>query len=151
VGVSFSTFREALIGKPITHVWRGYGSAIFIEFGSLTQRTRRDGSPGQPSGEITLMIEWSWRVEKARSIMGGSCSSERRWPAIFKKLLGSVVTDVELVGVLSEVSLTLSNGMRVLSFMTTEGQPSWAIMTRKSELGTLSVKRGRLHVEAEEY
>jgi hypothetical protein len=66
----FAPFKEAIIGQRITHVWRGHGSTLFIEFGHLTQRTKRDGTPGQPHGEITLMVEWSWRIEKIRSIVG---------------------------------------------------------------------------------
>lgn len=143
----FAPFKEAIIGQPIAHVWRGHGSALLIEFGNLTQSTKRDGSPGQLRGEITLMVEWSWRIEKTRSIVGGSWSSERRWPSMFKKLIGATVTEFELFGVLPEVMVTLSNGIRIISFMTAEGQPSWALITRQGQLGTLFVQKGRLSIE----
>ena len=52
-----SPFFNSLLGKPATHIWRGYGSALFIEFGQLTPRS---GNGENDRGEITLMIEWSW-------------------------------------------------------------------------------------------
>ena len=73
-------FRAAACGLTIAHVWRGHGSALFIELGALTPTTRRDGSPGEPRGEISLMVEWSWRIEDGQSIAYGSWSDEDLWP-----------------------------------------------------------------------
>jgi hypothetical protein len=142
-------FEIALIGQPVSHVWRGYGSALFIEFGNLipATRVRRDGSVGNPSGEITLMIEWSWRIEKPRSILGGSWSSERRWPGMFNKLMGANVIAVKTFSTLPEIEVSLSNGLRVASFMTAGGQPGWVIICRNKLQSTLGVRRGKLHVE----
>lgn len=142
-----SPFIEVLKSKRVAHVWRGHGSAIFLEFGVLTERKRRDGTLGQPEGEITLMIEWSWRVERPRSILVGSWSSEHRWPSMFKRLIGCEVTQIDFLGTLPEISLSLSSGLRVVSFMTAEGQPSWALIARRPNLGSLCVKRGKLYVE----
>ncbi len=142
-----SPFIDVLKGKSVTHVWRGYGSAIFLEFGALTERKRCGDTLSQPNGELTLMIEWSWRVEKPRSILAGSWSSERRWPSVFKRLIGCEVRQVDFLGTLPEISLSLSKGLRVVSFMTAEGQPAWALIARQPNLGSLSVKRGRLYVE----
>lgn len=139
-------FFEALIGKEASHVWNGHGSAIFIEFGALTERAKRDGSKGHPDGELTLMIEWSWRIEKKHSILGGSWSSERRWPGFFKSIQGASVTSVEIFGHIPEISVSLSNGLRVVSFMTAESQPAWTLLTRNPFIGHLSVERGRLKV-----
>ena len=67
--------RIALVGMEVAHLWRGHGSAIFLEFGTLSPGSvRRDGSPGNPMGEITIGIEWSWRIENANSIVCGSWS-----------------------------------------------------------------------------
>ena len=142
-------FREILIGKQISHVWRGFGSALFLEFGELSDIVFcQDGSTRNPTGEISLMIEWSWRIEKPRSILGGSWSSDGKWPGMFKKLLGSTVVDVSISTGLPELILMLSSGLKLKSFMTAEGQPTWTIITRSPNLGTLQVKRGSLFVEA---
>jgi hypothetical protein len=111
---------------------------------------RRDGSAGNPQGQVTLMIEWSWRVEKPRSIMGGSWSSERRWPAMFDKLKGASVSAIRFFGALPEIEVSLSNanGLRVVSFMTAKGQPQWGLIFRVEPTGFLRVRRGKLQVEA---
>ena len=141
-------FIDALIGKRISHVWRGYGSAIFLEFGELAAWKSRNGKEGDATGELCLMIEWSWRIENPRSILGGSWSSEGKWPGMFTKILGATVEDVEFFGRIPEILLSLSNGRRVASFSTVEGQPEWALLTRKPAIGSLCVKGGRLSVEA---
>lgn len=144
-----SPFLGLLQGKVVSHVWRGYGSTMFVEFGDLVPgRPRRDGTIGNPTGELTLMIQWGWRIERERSIYGGSWSSERRWPTMFRKLIGATVTDAELFGRLPEISVGLSTGLHVVSFMTAEKQPEWAIICRQPALGSLCVKRGRLHIES---
>ena len=73
----FSEFTTPLLGLPVTHIWRGAGSAIFLEFGELHPTTWRDGSTGNPKGEWAIMIEWSWRVEGRKSILCGSWSDVR--------------------------------------------------------------------------
>lgn len=140
-------FKIALIGKRVSHVWRGHGSALFLEFGSLTSMRKRNGRLGHPYGDLTLGIEWSWRIENRNSILGGSWSSERGWPALFKKLKGRKVTSVEIFGTLPEIALSLSSGLKVLSFMTADGQPSWSIVSRNPTLGSLCVRNGKLHAE----
>jgi len=138
---------SALHGKRVSHVWRGHGSALFLEFGELAKTRKLNGKPGHPVGDLSLMVEWSWRVENKNSILGGSWSNERSWPRLFKRLVGKRVRSVEVFGHLPEIAVGLSNGLRVVSFMTADGQPSWAIIAHK-ERGTLSVKRGKLHVAA---
>lgn len=70
--VTFEAFASELIGMPVSRIWQRYGSAIFLEFGRLHSTRKRDGQPGSPRGEWTLMIEWSWRVEGKRRIWCGS-------------------------------------------------------------------------------
>jgi len=142
-----SPFFDALIGKVVSHVWRGHGSAIFLEFGALTPSARKGEAPGQSIGELSLMIQWSWRIERPKSILGGSWSSEGRWPGMFEKLKGATVSEVQINGQLPEICVVLSNGLRVASFMTAEGQPEWAVISRHPNLGSLCVKRGSLSVE----
>jgi hypothetical protein len=144
-----SPFFEALIGKAVSHVWRGHGSAIFIEFGTLTPRTTpiKNKTPGESVGELSLMIGWSWRIERPKSILGGSWSAVGQWPAMFEKLKGATVSDVQLFGHVPEICVSLSNGLRVVSFMTAEGQPEWALISHGPAIGNLSVRRGALYVE----
>lgn len=93
--------------EPVSHVWRGHGSALFIEVGALTPGKRRDGGPGNPVGEIGLMVNWSWRIEHARSIVCGSWSDEALWQPSFDRLVGREIIDLTTFGRLPEVMLTL--------------------------------------------
>ena len=47
----FDTFASPLIGLPVRHIWQGYGSAIFLEFGELRRRLEQDGSASQSEGQ----------------------------------------------------------------------------------------------------
>jgi hypothetical protein len=81
-----------------------------LEFGSVQPR-RRDGSPGNPRGEWTLFIAWSWRIEGKRRIWCGSWSDGARWPRVFSRLQGRTVTAIQLQGRLAAVYVTFSNGL----------------------------------------
>ncbi len=123
---AFIQLIQPLIGLPITKVWRGYGSAIFLELGTL--QTSMEAGKLMENGEATIMIEWSWRVKKARSILFGSWSSDRKITSCLNKLTGASIEKLGVVGRLPELEIKLSNGLFVSSFMTAEGQPEWAIL-----------------------
>src|ERR1700739_941167 len=119
--ISFEAFASPLIELPVPHVWRGSGSALFLEFGNL-RAERSDGKPGRnPAGEMGLMIEWSWRIEGKRRIGCGSWSDENRLDRYLQKLLKATVLQVELFGRLPEIRFSFSNGLHLLSMMTAEG------------------------------
>jgi len=144
----FSLFTETLVGLPVSRVWQGYGSAIFLEFGRLHSTRKRDGQPGSPRGEWSLFIEWSWRIEGKRRIWCGSWSDGERWPRAFSRLQNGMVASVSLVGRLPEVHLALTNGLHVLSMMTAEGDPAWALTKRENGASrSITVTAGRLHME----
>lgn len=148
--VNFATFTSSLIGLPLSRIWQGYGSAIFLEFGKVQRRQRRDGSPGNPRGEWTLMVEWSWRIEGKRRVWCGSWSDGARWPRAFARMEGANVASVSLYGRLPEIDLALSNGLHLLSMVTVEGDPDWALLKR-DEGGSTSVyvRAGRLCFDSE--
>ena len=142
----FEEFTAPLIGKPVTHLWHGYGSAIFIEFGILSPTRRRDGSEGNARGEMTLSIEWSWRVEGKRRVWVGSFSEKKLWERMLPKLKGSTVTAIAMFGHLGEVCVEFSNGLRLSSFMTAEGDPAWSLNNPAHVY--ISIVAGRLVVDA---
>jgi len=148
---TFERFSRALIGLPVSHVWRGYGSALFLEFGQLkkSQVIRRDGTRGDPFGQTSLMIQWSWRIEGPRSILCGSWSEEEKWPSAFAKLLKAKVVGLSLLGRLNEIDVELSNGLHVVSFSTTDGQPQWALIDHVAG-ESLHIRGGRPCVEIEQ-
>ena len=144
---AFEPFAASLIGLPISHVWRGYGSALFIEFGKLHPVAKRDGSLGNPEGEVSLGVEWSWRIEDQRAIRCGSWSEEDLWERAFDTLRNTRIARCELFGVLPEVTITTDVGIRFLSFSTTDGQPQWYLVDRRDGPSRwFSVREGRLHL-----
>jgi len=127
---------------------RGHGSALFLEFGNLRPTTKRDGSSGNPEGEMSLMVEWSWRIEGRKSILCGSSSDEQKWPRAFAPLRNATVADAALFGRLFEIELRLTNDVRLLSFMTAEGNPHWVLFDRRGDVTRwLCVRPGALRIE----
>ena len=142
---TFKRIRDDLVGMKLTHLWRGYGSAIFLEFGALMPKARRDGTPGNPKGEISMGIEWSWRIEDANSILCGSWSKDELWEPTFGLLRNSQVVELNLVGRLFEIDLGLSRGHHFVSFMTAEGQPEWSLVDRRTNPATwITMRNGAL-------
>jgi hypothetical protein len=136
-------FRAAARALPVSHVWRGHGSALFVELGRLTPSTRRDGTTGQAEGEIGLMVEWGWRIEDQDSIVCGSWSDEELWKPNFARLVGQQVDDVSTFARLPEIQLSLSGGFHIVSFMTAEGAPQWTLFDRRGpKIITLGCRSG---------
>jgi hypothetical protein len=145
--LAFNRIATDLVGMKVSHLWRGYGSAIFLEFGALSPSgmVRRDGSPGNPRGEITIGIEWSWRIEAAISVVCGSWSEEDLWEPAFDLVRNSSVKALSIIGRLPEIDLALSDGRHLLSFMTAEGDPEWSLIDRRSgSVISVSVRDGLL-------
>ena len=143
----FETFASTLAGETINYLWQGYGSAIFLEIGELTPKKNRDGSPGHPEGEISVGVEWSWRIEDTHSIICGSWSEGDLWEPAFSKIRDAQIVSCELFGVLPEISLLTGSGLRFLSFSTTDGQPQWHIVDRRQEADRwFTVRDGQLHL-----
>jgi hypothetical protein len=147
----FDSYRDKLRGLAVSYVWRGYGTALFIEFGQLSPgKAVRDGQAGNPLGQFGIMMQWSWRIEDSNKIICGSWSEEELWEPSFKRLLGEKVVDAAYVGRLPEIIVNFTNGLHVLSFMTSEGQPEWAIFDRTRSTGKTSwirVKDGLIREE----
>lgn len=121
----------SLVGLPVSRAWRGYGSAVFLEFGKLRPYKNRQGKDS-PQGEVSLMVEWSWRVENARSIWFGAFSSQKKMDARLPRLVGHVVEAASLECRLPELSLALSGVLWFRSFMCEQGAQAWAILDSNS-------------------
>jgi hypothetical protein len=94
------------------------------------------------------MIQWSWRIENAASILCGSWSEERLCEPTFDLLRNKLVAELSVVGRLPEIVVGLTEGLYVSSFMTAEGDPQWSLFDRRS--GTvrwLCVRDGSLKIE----
>ncbi|MEO0910523.1 MAG: hypothetical protein AAFX96_09375 [Pseudomonadota bacterium] len=144
-----ANMRTGLVGMPLSLLWQGYGSAIFLEFGSLTPAgKRRDGAERNPTGEFSIGIEWSWRIESQSSIVCGSWSEEGEWQPAFDLIRNTHLSALNTYSRLPELDLHFANGYHLLSFNTSEGQPDWFLIDRRLEESiTLIVDNGHLAIE----
>jgi len=123
----FTELTHSLVGLKISRPWRGYGSAIFMELGRLRRKPRPSGKGYFLKGRATVMIQWSWRVERKRSIAFGSWSGERKINNGIASLKNRFLEEILIEGRLPELYLTLSGNLWLHSFATAEGQPEWTV------------------------
>lgn len=118
---------RGLVGLPISRAWRGYGSALFLDLGDLLPVEPSPTADPRERGEASITVEWSWRVERARSIEVGSWSTEARIDTGVARLAGPRVIALSVEGRLPELVFSLSDRRWVRSFMTAEGQAQWTV------------------------
>jgi hypothetical protein len=148
--IGFAEFSSPAIGLPVSYVWRGHGSAIFVELGELSEQLLPNGRKlKNPVGEWTIIIEWSWRLEGKRRIWCGSWSDEERWMPLLQRLMGSSAVNFHLIGRLPELLVDFSNGLHLMSLMTAEGQPEWGLIDHRRKMSA-SVEFGRVVVRKED-
>ena len=136
----FTSLVTELIGMPLTRGWRGFGSAVFLELGQL-RREPYFNRPGHSlKGRVTVMVEWSWRVEGPRSVMFGSWSGDRKMNRGIELLKGTRVRSITLEGALPELRIAFDDGRALQSFTTVEGQPEWVLFLEDGS--SLGVHRG---------
>lgn len=145
----FQEIVDAVVGLPLSHVWRGYGSMISLEFGQLSSRWRKHGEPADPGGEMSLMIEGSWRVEDDTSILCGTFSDDVEFDRVLLSLVGARVESIQRFGRLPELQVALSGGRYVSSFSTANGDPEWVLFDRRRGNDRwLCVESGRVVLQA---
>jgi hypothetical protein len=115
---------QPVLGLTITRAWLGGGSAVILELGPLDRVYPRTGNP---KAAAAVMVQWSWRVEAARSVAFGSWSGDRKIANGLKSLEGRTLEALEIVGRLPELLVELSGKRWLQSFMTAQGQPEWTV------------------------
>ena len=126
----------------VSYVWRGHGSAIFLELGELKENNIKN----HPSGESTISIEWSWRVENKSSIILGSWSDDEDIDKIKDIIKGLSIKNISFFSRLKEIEIQFNEDIWLSSFATAEGDPEWSI---KNNNKWLFFKKGRF--VSEEY
>jgi hypothetical protein len=145
---SFQQFCAPLIGMPVTHIWRGYGTALFLEFGDLHPRRLLDGSSGNPAGDWELMITSGWRIEERGLALCDSESDDSRWQQVFRRLMNTKVERTSLIGEPSEVAVDFSNEFQLISMTVAQDSPHWTLFdNRKNPATWAAIKSGALKVE----
>jgi len=132
------SFINSITGQTVALVWRGAGTAIFLEVGEV------DDGIKPPTGEYGVGIEWSWRIEEEHSILVGSFNNDEEIESVKGLLTGQSIESVELFGEIPELCITFSSGRRLLSFATTNGGPEWSV---RSNGTTVHFEAGRFVYE----
>lgn len=146
----FDEFARELTDLPLSHIWTGHGSALFLEFGDLAPSVLRDGRDGQPQGEMSVMINFGWRIEGRKSIVCGSWSDDGKWERGFSIIKDQHLKSISPFGRLLEIDLAFSNGAHCVTFNFDQGYPEWAIFDRKVRtLRTLHLRHGKFEIESE--
>lgn len=142
---------ESLLTLPVSHVWFGDHTALFIELGNLTESklTRRNGTHGNPCGQVTIMADCAWRIESKRSIVAGQGSAEKRLDTMRDRLILQRVESVSTLGVLPELNIHFTNNLRLLTFSRYEGQPDWSILFNSPKMRAVGVRAGRIWRESD--
>ncbi len=138
------TYLDQCKGKKINKVWKGYGSALFLELGRLKSEFSSSGKK-YVLGQISIDIVWEWRIEKIRSIHVGSADTARRNLNQIPILKGKQIQEITLAGRLPELNLVLSNNLWISTCTHWQGQPEWGIRFNDEDLIML-VQRGNVNI-----
>jgi len=121
----FQELIRPLVGLAVSLPWKGYGSAIFLELGSLApiESQRRHHN----EGEACVSVEWDWRVEAESEVLYGSSNSRPKIEAGILSLQGATVQALSVVGQVPELVVQFSNGHCLRSMVMVTGNPEWSI------------------------
>lgn len=129
IALSHQDFQElshSIIGLKVSLPWKGIGSAIFLELGSLVPL---DASSRQhhSEGEACISVTGDWRVEAATKVIYGSANSRPTIKEEILSLQGSTILSVAVTSGIPELIVHFSNGQCLRSMMMTSGNPEWDI------------------------
>ena len=132
----FANLISSLKGERISHAWKGHGSAVFLELGKLADSGRN------PRGDSTIALEWDWRIEDTREIIGGSTASNAKIADLVRYLNGQKISSIDVSDPPHELCITLNDKTRIRTISASSGSPRWTI--RLADDRWLLVKSGEL-------
>ncbi|MFT4253119.1 MAG: hypothetical protein QM608_11590 [Caulobacter sp.] len=115
-----TALEAALRGLTLSHAWTADG-ALFLEFGTLSPSRvrRRDGSSGNPVGEVSACLYGGWRIEAAEG------------PRPPGDIVGLRLASGGVAGAPPELDLIFETGARVVSLSAPGEAPDWAVADRR--------------------
>ncbi|MFD2262977.1 hypothetical protein ACFSM5_08770 [Lacibacterium aquatile] len=122
-----------LIQMPLNHVWRGHGSALFLEFGLLEPVLLRNGKQGHPRGEMSVHPGTDWRFEQAGRVVCAAYGNEDHWHKTWASLIGQRLVAIDIGNSIPDLTLSFENGTRLRSFVLTEEPPAWTLTDHRQK------------------
>src|SRR4051812_49170092 len=97
----FRHWHGRVVGETVTHIWQGFASVLFIEFGDLSpaQYVRRDGTTGNPRGEIELTTMDSYAAWELLLNGRRITDAEAKWhhrERVLRRLIGHRLRTFEI-------------------------------------------------------
>jgi hypothetical protein len=112
-----------LTDMPVSAVWKGYGTTIFLELGNLSLEDQRRG----PKGEVTIYVSWDWRVEKGNRVVFGSSNSSPKMADGIATLVGLTLNGAKIQGRVPELLIEFSNEARLQSAAMCTNTSEWEV------------------------
>ena len=130
--VGFDKDLSGLTDMKVSHVWLGYGDALFLECDRLKKEkqalSKKDGTfKTLLVGQVTFMLSCAWRVENRYTVAYGIDSGQRMLSHRTKKMVGSSIESVKTTGRIPELTIALQNGQVIRTFQSFKGPPQWSI------------------------
>jgi hypothetical protein len=118
---------ENCIGLNVSDSWRGEGKTIFLELGKLQNHQNAGQYISKGKGEVTLMFDCRWRLEKLNSILVGSLNDIIEIEKHIKSLINKKVEDISFIGRIPEMVIKFENNIWLQSFTSYKNE-DWAII-----------------------
>ena len=123
---------RSLIGQRTNGCWLGYGSVLFLEFGT---RTSPDDLRNHPSGEWILWCDQIlWRIEPGDRVLAGSEDDRDTMEAAVRQMNGRALVSGEMDPDSGDSVLTFSENLVLRTFvLTSEEDARWNLRHENSE------------------
>jgi len=118
------------IGLHVSDIWLGEGKAIFIEIGKLHKHIDKRRHKSKGIGDITLMFDCRWRLEKLNSIILGSLDETSTIEKQIKHIIGKSVKSISFIGRIPEIVVEFDKNLWIQSFTSYKSE-DWGIMFYK--------------------
>lgn len=134
-GITFdrcNSLLSVVSGMKVSRVRQSVDPCLFLELGRLKRIKVLDTH--RSKGQVTLMIESDWRIEKPRSIQFGSAFSKGILRKSLPELVGTFVSSLLIDADSRELCAVLSDGRKLRTFSDWDTQPCWTILIRDRDL-----------------
>jgi hypothetical protein len=121
-----------LVGQIAQGGWLGYGSVLFLEFG--TPQPLRDNAT-HASGELGLHCDWiEWRIEQRGRVLAGSEDDRPTMEGGIKQIDGKTFKSAVISWPSGDSILTFSDDLVVRTFViTSEEDARWIFRDREGK------------------
>ena len=140
----FDELLSSLIGSTIESAENSYGSAIHLKLAARDSRVGSQVKGCQPQSESAVSVNfyWDWRLESGTRILCGSSNRRGEIKQELQSLVGLSVSEFVLDPFVPDLTVVVSNGLRLRSMALVRGDAQWLIKLQDGS--SLMAKDGRM-------